>query len=83
MTKRDKLEQRLYSKPKDFHWDELRSVLVSKGYEDLQGRGSRVKFRHKTCEDALIIIHKPHPSGILKAYQIKEVIEALEILENE
>jgi predicted RNA binding protein YcfA (HicA-like mRNA interferase family) len=85
MAKQDKVEEKLYKKPPptDLHWDELRGLLLSKGYREIQGSGSRVKFHHPEHGDALISIHKPHPSGILKRYQIKDVIEALEALKNE
>tara|TARA_R110000868_G_scaffold329001_1_gene589808 strand:+ start:1644 stop:1784 length:141 start_codon:yes stop_codon:yes gene_type:complete len=37
--------------------------------------GSRVKFENK--EGIPIILHKPHPSGIMKKYQMKQILEML------
>lgn len=76
MSKKKKLLERLLSKPKDFTWAELSSLLTKYVYEKLEGDGSRVKFFHEKPRD-LIIIHKPHPSKILKDYQIKEIINHL------
>jgi hypothetical protein len=56
MSRKDKLLEKLKSKPKDFTYDELRKVLKSLGFElDDKGRtsGSRVAFYHK---DSLAII---------------------------
>jgi len=37
--------------------------------------GSRVKFMNK--DGVPIMLHKPHPSGILKLYQMKQIKELL------
>ena len=75
MTKRDKLEQRLYTLPSDFTWDNLISVLKGHGYILHNGKGSRRKFIHKSKE--MINLHEPHPSGIMPVYALKQVIEKL------
>ena len=74
MSRIEKLTMRLLSYPKDFTYIELKTFLLSLGYEEVQGTGSRVCFskgNHK------IKLHKPHPSPILKTYQLKMVIEIL------
>jgi hypothetical protein len=74
MSKIDKLLIRLLSYPKDFTYSELRTLLASFGYNEVQGTGSRVyfsRYNHK------IKLHKPHPGNILKAYQLDLVIEEL------
>lgn len=77
MTKKYKLIARLLSCPKDFTYDEAKSVLSHFGFvEDNKGKtsGSRVMF----IKDAdTILLHKPHPSGELKTYQVKQLIEDL------
>lgn len=77
MTKKSKLIARLLSCPKDFTYDEAKSVLSHFGFvEDNKGKtsGSRVMF----IKDAdTILLHKPHPSGELKTYQVKQLIEDL------
>jgi hypothetical protein len=78
MSQQDKLKQRLLKKPKDFTWQELRKVLFSFGYEEIaQGKtgGSRRRFIHPT--HPTITLHKPHPTPILKQYQLEQIIELL------
>ena len=77
MTKRKKLLERLLSKPKDFEWSELRTLLTGFGYEEISGAGSRVKF-YDSKSGSLISLHKPHPSNIVKEYILDQVIEVLE-----
>lgn len=78
MTKRDKLIDRLLSKPKDFTWAELAKVLRGFGYEQVSAGktgGSRVRFIHHHYPP--IILHKPHPKPILKPYQLEDIIDLL------
>ncbi len=80
MAQIQKLIERLLAAPtpKDFSWSELVKVLNYLGYIELKkGKtgGSRRKFADP--EKNTISLHKPHPSEILKEYQIKDVIEHL------
>ena len=78
MSKKEKLIKRLLSRPTDFTFDELTTLMGYLGYEkDNAGKtsGSRVKFKNNT-NDALWQ-HRPHPGNILKTYQIKDIIEDL------
>jgi hypothetical protein len=78
MSKREKLQQRFLSKPTDFTWLELKSLLEGIGFElTTVGKtgGSRVKFLHP--EKPPIILHKPHPIPVLKRYQIEQITEFL------
>lgn len=78
MSKIEKLITRFLSEPKDFEWAELKKLLVSLGYEEFNSgktSGSRVKFISKKHAD--ISLHKPHPTPILKKYQIKQIKELL------
>ena len=80
MSKKDKLIRRFLSMPSDFHYDEMVSLLGYFGfYEVAKGKtsGSRVKFEN--AEGVLIMLHKPHPSGIMKRYQMKQVKEILDL----
>lgn len=66
--------------PSDFHFDEMVTLLGYFGYENVKkGKtsGSRVKFENK--EGIPIMLHKPHPSGILKKYQMRQIKELLEL----
>jgi len=78
MSKREKLVQRFLAMPRDFTWQELVAMLAGFGYELSHSggtSGSRVKFLH----DALppIILHKPHPTPVLKRYQMEQISETL------
>lgn len=77
MSKKDKLIDRLLTKPKDFTFDEMKSLLSYFGYELNQGgTGSGVKFI-KDGSSEVINFHKPHPNGILKRYVLEQIIEKL------
>ena len=79
MSKREKLITRFLTSPKDFKWSELVALLNSfdfKQYNSGSTSGSRVRFIREGCAD--IMLHKPHPTPVLKKYQIKQIIEQLE-----
>jgi hypothetical protein len=79
MSKDEKLVKRLLSKPNDFTYNELRSLLSHFGYIETQSgktSGSRVAFIYKK-DKHIIRLHKPHPSNELKKYQIEQLIEEL------
>lgn len=77
MSKKDKLIDRLLKKPKDFTFDEMKSLLSYFGYELKQGgTGSGIKFINKESNE-MINFHKPHPNGTLKRYILIQVIEKL------
>ena len=74
MAKIKKLIDRLRAKPKDFTWNELTKVLNSFGYKQVNSgktSGFRVRFIHRYYPP--IILHKPHPTQILKRYQLEEI----------
>ncbi len=78
MSKRDKLIDRFLSMPSDFHFDEMVRLLRYFGFDEIKkGKtsGSRVKFINE--DNVPINLHKPHPSGIMKKYQLKQVKEIL------
>lgn len=77
MSKKEKLIARLLSRPKDFHYDEAKTLLLQLGFEEkYKGKtsGSRVEFI-KGADT--ILLHKPHPSGELKSYQVKQLVDTL------
>lgn len=74
MSKKEKLIDRFLSMPSDFHYDEMVKLLGYFGFGEVKkGKtsGSRVKFENK--EGVPIMLHKPHPSGIMKKYQMRQV----------
>jgi hypothetical protein len=80
VTKKEKLLSRFLSMPSDFHYDEMVTLLNYFGFHEIKkGKtsGSRVKFIN--TEGKIIIMHKPHPSGIMKKYQLKQIKEILDL----
>ncbi|MDP5169438.1 MAG: type II toxin-antitoxin system HicA family toxin [Bacteroidia bacterium] len=79
MSKLEKLLLKLSSRPKNFTYTELSTLLVKLGYEEKKmGKtsGSRVAFVQIEKEH-IIRLHKPHPGNELKRYQIDYVREEL------
>lgn len=76
MSKHQKTVARLISKPKDFTWAELKSLMEGFGYELLTVGGSGRDFLNPKTNKALFI-HEPHPAKVLKLYQVKDAIDFL------
>lgn len=79
MSRTDKLIERFLSKPKDFSYGELKTLLAHFGYkEDRTGKtaGSRVTF-HNPVSGSVIKLHKPHPKPEFKNYQLRQVEDIL------
>jgi len=79
MSKHEKLLLRFLTFPKDFTWEELKTLLRKYGYEpNNKGKtsGSRVEFENTESNMALNL-HKPHPRNILKPYQLKDTVDFL------
>lgn len=77
VSKFQKLVDRLLTKPKDFKYDEAKTILLHLGFTEVsKGKtsGSRVEF---VMADKSILMHKPHPSGILKQYQVAQLTDFL------
>ena len=78
MGTKEKLRERFIKMPSDFTFDEMQRLLEGFGYERSdKGRtsGSRVIF--KNGDKRPIMLHKPHPGNIVKAYAMKQVMEDL------
>lgn len=73
MSKRQKAIDRLLSRPSDYEWAELTSLMDVFGYELRTTGGSGRKFIHSETQ-ATLFMHQPHPGKILKAYQVREAI---------
>ncbi len=77
MSKKEKLIARLIAKPRNFTYDEAKTLLGFFGFEEShKGKtsGSRVEFFK---ENFSVILHKPHPGNELKPYQIRQLIDFL------
>jgi hypothetical protein len=69
---------RLLTKPKDFSWDDLISVLKHFDFhQERTGKsgGSRRKFSNSS--GITVSFHEPHPQPTLKRYQVDQLIEFL------
>ena len=78
LSRREKLTERLLTRPSDFTFAELTTLLGHYGYA-IAGAGktggSRVTFSNGSGD--YIRLHKPHPRSILKLYQVEDVIKSL------
>lgn len=77
MGRKEKLLARLHSRPKDFSWSELKTLMRQLGYEEITGSGSRRKFIN-TQTRRIVSLHKRHPDDTLLDYQVKEVLDFLD-----
>jgi len=80
MNKRQKLLKRFRNLPRDFTFDEMAALFSLFGFE-LNNKGatsgSRVEFIN--CKDnKCYIMHRPHPSNIIKGYVMRQVFAYLE-----
>lgn len=79
MGKKEKLIQRLKSRPKDFSFDDAETLL---SYFDFvrsnKGKTSGSRIIFISDDHGSILLHKPHPQKELKAYQVKQLINFLE-----
>ena len=79
MTKKDKLIERFLSKPKDFKYSELETLLEYSGYREIKkGKtsGSRRAFESETTKH-IVRLHRTHKKNILKQYQLDYLINEL------
>lgn len=79
MSTKEKLLKRFLSKPKDFTYNELKTLLSYYGYEEFnKGKtsGSRVVF-YNSDTGHTIFVHKPHPGNIINSATLKDVVRNL------
>lgn len=79
MSKSEKAKQRILLKPKDYTYTEAKYLLAQMGFEEYnKGKtsGSRVKF-YRALDKKVILLHKPHPSDIMKVGAVKQLVEYL------
>jgi len=80
VSKKEKLIARFLSMPSDFHYDEMVKLIGYFNFKEVKkGKtsGSRIKFMNE--EGISLMMYKPHPTGIMKRYQMKQVREVLEL----
>jgi hypothetical protein len=80
MSRKNKRIEHFLKMPADFQYSEAVKLLGIYGFEEInKGKtsGSRVRFQNK--DGIPIMLHKPHPSGIMKRYQLRQIKEILEL----
>lgn len=79
MNKKEKLLKRFRTLPRDFTFDEVVALFQMYGFT-LENKGatsgSRVKFYNEADQNAYIM-HKPHPSNIIKGYMMRDILNYL------
>lgn len=79
MSRHNKLIKRFLAKPRDFTYAELVTLLQGFGYKEMKvGKtsGSRAAFFNEKRKN-IIRLHRPHPSNVLKRYQLNDVEQEL------
>lgn len=77
MSELEKLKERLKAIPKDFTYNEAKTLLIKLGFVEFnKGKtsGSRVKFQKNNIN---ILLHKPQPSNEMKKVYVKQLLEFL------
>jgi hypothetical protein len=79
MNKKEKLQRRFRSLPRDFTFEEMALLFKGCGFE-LGNKGatsgSRVEFVNEH-DNKTYIMHKPHPANIVKGYVMRQVFNYL------
>lgn len=79
MNKKEKLLKRFRSLPRDFTFEEMAMLFKGCGFE-LSNKGatsgSRVEFFNEH-DGKSYIMHKPHPTNIVKGYVMRQVFTYL------
>lgn len=79
MPQKDKDIDRLLRIPSDYTYNELKSLLGRFGFREYKGGatgGSRRRF-YRESDEAMILLHKPHPGNIVNKATIRDVITKL------
>ena len=79
MSRKEKLIARLKGNPKDFTFDEVKTLSVLCGYvmsDCGKTSGSRVKF---TRGNKVFRMHKPHPQKEIFTCQVNDLLRELKL----
>ena len=79
MNKKEKLIKRFRTLPRDFTFEEVVALFQGYGFS-LENKGStsgsRIRFYNEGDQNAYIM-HKPHPSNIIKGYLMRDILNYL------
>ncbi|CAM3870671.1 type II toxin-antitoxin system HicA family toxin [Roseateles saccharophilus] len=78
MGKHDKTIEKLLRRPPpaDLRWADMAALLVSMGFQEVQGSGSRCRFFHAGSQ-RVISLHKPHPQPEMDKAAVAQVRDFL------
>lgn len=79
MSEFEKARERILLIPKDYTYSEAKYLLTQIGFAEYnKGKtsGSRVKF-YKEKDNRIILLHKQHPSDVMKVGAVKDLVEHL------
>lgn len=79
MGKKEKLKDRFKTLPKDFTFEEAKTLMGILGYtihNKGATSGSRIRFKNEAL-GVYIDLHKPHPGSIMKEWMMKEMYKHL------
>jgi predicted RNA binding protein YcfA (HicA-like mRNA interferase family) len=74
MTKLDKLQERLLRRPVDMRFDEVKTILINQGFENVRTRGSHFIF----TDNRNVISIPVHNHAVKKIY-LEKIIEILKL----
>jgi hypothetical protein len=79
VNRKEKLIKRFRTLPRDFTFEEVVTLFQGCGFT-LENKGStsdsRIRFYNETDQNAYIM-HKPHPSNIIKEYIMRDILTFL------
>lgn len=75
MSKKDKLLEKLLSRPANFTWDEAVNLMKHHHFRLVKQSGSRRVFRHDS--GLKVFLHEPHPQNTLLDYAMEKLIDGL------
>lgn len=78
MSKKNKLIDRLRSRPKNFTWEETTKLMGLCGFKvfNARGGGAGRMFIHERTRQK-VRLHEPHPHNTLLPYMVDQLIEGL------
>jgi hypothetical protein len=78
VSRKDKLIEKLKSRPKSFTWNEATALMSACGFRLLNARGggSGRMFVNETTRQK-VRLHEPHPQNTLLPYMVEALIQAL------
>jgi hypothetical protein len=76
VSKKQKLLDKLRSKPVDFTWGEAESLMKACNFRLHKNNGSARMFLHEGTRTK-VRLHEPHPEKVLKPYMVDVLLEGL------